>query len=110
MTDDTLTSLPPLPPEGAARLLDQMFRIWIEPAIEERQLGLSRDDVQKALVVLALGQAPQVSINDEAELVSHFQVTRAIEHGEAVTLGDISGIAGLQAYEVDPNAGWIVLA
>lgn len=41
-----------LDPEGIATLLDQMFRLWIEPAIEERSLGLSRADVTKALVVL----------------------------------------------------------
>jgi hypothetical protein len=36
-----------------------MFRLWIEPAIEERSLGLSRADITNALVVLPSSARPQ---------------------------------------------------
>lgn len=107
---DSPPSQPALPPEGAASLLDQMFRLWIEPLIEERQLGLTRADVTKALVILPPSDALKVQINDEVQLIAQVEVTRSIEAGEAVTLGDVQSVAGLQPVEVDPNAGWIAFA
>lgn len=41
-------------PEISGALLDQTFRLWVEPAISEQGMNLTRQDVSKALVVLAL--------------------------------------------------------
>jgi HEPN domain-containing protein len=51
-----------------------------------------------------------VSINGDVELIALFRAARAIEAGEAVTLGDISGIEGLRPANIDANAGWLALA
>lgn len=99
-----------LDPEGAATLVDQMFRLWIEPAIAERSLGLSRADVTKALVVLPPSEPPQVLLNDAVQFVARLRATRTIGPGEVVTLADIGSIEHLAPVEVDPNAGWIALA
>jgi HEPN domain-containing protein len=99
-----------LSPDGTARLLDQMFRLWIEPAIDERCLGLSRSDVTKALVVLPPSAPPQVLVNDAVQFVARVRATRRIEQGEAMTAADFDRIEDLAPAEVDPNAGWIALA
>jgi hypothetical protein len=44
------TELPEEP--WAQSVLDQMYRLWIEPAIEARGLALSRDQVVKAAVAM----------------------------------------------------------
>lgn len=99
-----------LPPEGSEVLLDQMFRLWIEPAIAERGLSLTRADVTTAVVVMPPSEPPRVLINEEAQVIAQLQVTRSVEAGEAVTLDDIAGVADLAPADLDPNAGWVALA
>jgi hypothetical protein len=89
--------------EGTAVLLDHMFRLWIEPAIKERSLGLSRTDVTKALVLLPPSQPPQVLLNDAVQFVARFRAAGTIEAGEPVTLADIDSIEDLAPVDVDPG-------
>src|ERR1700692_2409985 len=84
-----------LPPEGSEALLDQMFRLWIEPAIAERGLILTRGDVTTAVVVMPPSDPPRVLINEEAQVIAQIQGTRSVAAGEAVTLEDIAGVADL---------------
>jgi HEPN domain-containing protein len=100
----------PLPSDFSATLLDQVFRLWVEPEAVERGLGLTRADVLKALVVMAPSDVPKVYINDEVELIAQARAARSIEAGETVTLDDISSVEGLRPASVDGNAGWIALA
>ena len=99
-----------LPPEGTAALLDQMFRLWIEPAIKDRGLAITRDDVTKALVVMPPSDPPRVLINDEVQLIAHVRAARPIAQGQVVTLEDISNVEDLSPANLDPNAGWIAFA
>lgn len=102
--DDCLTP-PSLPPEGAARLLDHVFQIWIDRTIAERHPGFQRGDVTKALVVLSPAKLPLVRINDEVELVASVRATRSLEAGEPVTLADFDAVRDLRPKDIDPNAG-----
>lgn len=99
-----------LPVDFGPSLLDQAFRLWVEPAVAERGLGLSRAEIVKALVVMAPSDVPKVLINDEAELIAQFRAARTIEAGEVVTLADISNVEGVVPANIDENAGWIALA
>jgi len=94
----------------SAALLDQMFRLWVEPALAERGLGLTRSDVVKALVVMAPADVPRVYINDEVQLIARVRATRSVQEGEAVTLEDVSEVESLWPANVDGNAGWITFA
>jgi HEPN domain-containing protein len=97
-------------PEFSASLLDQVFRLWVEPSIAERGVELTRSEVVKALVVMAPTEAPAVYLNDEAGLIAHVRAARAVAAGQEVTLDDISSIEGLVPSDIDPNAAWIALA
>lgn len=93
-----------LAPEGIATLLDQMFRLCIEPAIEERSRryqGPRRPPPSAP---------PQVLLNDAVQFVARVRVTRASQSGEPTTLASFDSIEDLAPVEVDPNAGWIALA
>jgi hypothetical protein len=68
-----------LDPEGIATRLDQMFRLWIQPAIEEQSLGLSRP--YQGLVVLPPSAPPPFSSNDAVQFVARVRATRASEPG-----------------------------
>ena len=94
----------------SAALLEQIFQLWVEPAIAERGLGLTRSDVVKALVVMTPANVPHVCINDEVQLIARVRATRTIEEGEPATLADISGVESLWPANVDSNAGWITFA
>ena len=96
--------------EFSATLLDQVFSLWVEPAVSERGLGLTRSDVVKALVAMAPSEVPKVYINDEVQLVAQVRATRSIQQGESVTLEDISGVEDLRPLDVDGNSGWIAFA
>jgi HEPN domain-containing protein len=103
-----------LPPEGAAALLDQAFRLWIEPAIAERGLTITRADVVKALVAMPPSQPPLVLINDDIRddvaLIARVRAARPIEAGQTVTPADYSSIEDLLPFGIDPNAAWVALA
>ncbi|HEY8082692.1 MAG TPA: HEPN domain-containing protein [Solirubrobacterales bacterium] len=108
MTDQSAPDMPT--PEFSASLLDQVFRLWIEPAIAENGAELVRSDVVKALVVMAPLDAPTVYLNDDAGLIAHARAARSIDAGQEVTLDDISSIEGLVPSDIDPNAAWVALA
>jgi hypothetical protein len=99
-----------LPPEIGVTLLDDAFRLWIEPAIVERGLGLSRAEVSKALVVMSPSEMPKVLINDEVRLIASFRAAGPIEKGQEVTLADIAGVESVHPADIDPNAGWLAFA
>jgi HEPN domain-containing protein len=104
------TGQSPFPSDFSANLLDQVFRLWVEPAVAERGLGFTRSDVMKALVVMPPSDVPKVYINDEVQLIAQVRAARSIQIGEAVTLEDISSVEGLRPANVDGNAGWITFA
>jgi hypothetical protein len=99
-----------LPHEWTASLLDQLFRIWVEPAIDERRAGVTRAEVTKALVVLSSTGSPRVQINEEVDLVAHIDVARPFEEGEPVTFSDINSIKRLRPREGDRDSAWVALA
>lgn len=103
MTDAT-------PPDAGEALVDQVFRLWVTPAIGERGLALTRTDVVKALVIFPPHDRPAVLINDDALLRAQVRLGRSVEAGEPVTVSDIADVADLEPAEIDPNAGWIALA
>ena len=97
-------------PKFGAALLDQVFRLWVEPAIVERRLGLTRAEVVQALVVMPPSDAPQVFINEEAELIAHVRSAGPIDAGAVAAAADISSVEGVRPANLDPNAGWIAFA
>src|SRR5690348_1104767 len=99
-----------IPPEVGEALVDQVFRLWVNPAIVERGLDLTRADVVKALVTFPPHGRPGVLINDDVILRALVQLNRGVEAGEPVTLADVTGVGNLEPTEIDPNAGWIALA
>jgi HEPN domain-containing protein len=98
-----------LPHELGPALLDQLFRLWVEPAIAERGLGITRAEVRKALVVVPTAGPLTVLINDEVELLAQVEVGRSLEPGEDISLSDIIDVHTLSPANVDPNAGWIAM-
>lgn len=102
----------PNPPshEGTTSLVDQVFRIWVEPAIDERRTGLTRADVTRALVFLSPTASPMVRINDEVDLMAHIDVARSFDQGEPVAFSDIKGITRLRPSEGESDSGWVALA
>ena len=73
-------------PEISGALLDQTFRLWVEPAISEQGMNLTRQDVSKALVVFAPSTNPRVYVNDDAQLIAQVRASRDIKAGQEVTL------------------------
>ena len=100
----------PIPPDVGEALVDQVFRLWVNPAIVERSLDLTRADVVKALVIFPQHDRPAVLINDDVILRAQVQLNRAVEAGEPVTLADVTSVGDLEPAEIDPNAGWVALA
>jgi uncharacterized protein (UPF0332 family) len=98
-----------LPPEFGVTLLDEAFRIWIEPEIAKRGLKTTRTEVSKALVVMSPAESPKVLINDEVQLIATFRAAGPIEKGQVVTLADVAGVESVHPANVDPNAGWLAL-
>lgn len=99
-----------IPPDAGEALVDQVFRLWVNPAIVERGLDLTRADVVKALVIFPPHDRPAVLLNDDVVIRAQVQLNRAVEAGEPVTLADVTSVGDLEPAEVDPNAGWIALA
>jgi hypothetical protein len=94
--------------EMAAAVLDQVFDLWILPAIRARGLQLGRDQVRKALVTSKPGSAPKVSVNDEALLSVQVPAPGPVAVGEAVPV-DANAVSALRPITVDPDAAWIAL-
>ena len=100
----------PIPPDVGEELVDQVFRLWVTPAVVERGLQLTRADVAKALVIFPPHERPAVLINDDVLLHAHVRLGRPVEAGDPVTVADITDMDDLEPAELDPNAGWIALA
>jgi hypothetical protein len=98
--------------EFAARVVDQMYDLFIFPELERRGLPAERSAVRTALVTLPPGADVDVALNDEAELAFHATSTGAIEAGKVITIDaiDPATVAGLRPVSVDPDAGWVALA
>lgn len=91
-------------------LIDQMFTLWIVPHIEASNLDISRDQVVRALVVLHPNGAPEVMLNERAELPATVQVRDAVASGEPVTAENVEHVSGLRPAKIEPDAGWIAFA
>nr|WP_042178800.1 hypothetical protein [Kibdelosporangium sp. MJ126-NF4]CTQ99120.1 hypothetical protein [Kibdelosporangium sp. MJ126-NF4] len=66
---------------SADALIDQMFTLWIVPNVEASNLNITRDQVVQALVVLHPNGAPEVKLNEQAELLATVQVRDAVVQG-----------------------------
>lgn len=99
-----------IPPDVGEALVDQLFRLWVNPAIAERGLNVTRADIVKALVIFPPHDRPAVLINDDVLLRAQLRLRRPVEAGEPITVDAITDIADLGPAEIDPNAGWIALA
>jgi hypothetical protein len=95
--------------EMASKVIDQMFDLWVLPEINARGLGLTREQVDKALIVMAPGLAPQVSINEEALLSVTMPAPGPVVPGQAVPI-DVEQVEFLRPVKVDPDAGWVAFA
>ncbi|MGA4786740.1 HEPN domain-containing protein [Nocardia sp. AB354] len=95
---------------SAAALIDQMYTLWIAPHIETSNLDITRDHVLKALVVLHPNSAPEVMLNEQAELLAMVRVRDAVASGEPVTAENIEHVSNLRPAEIAPDAGWIAFA
>lgn len=95
---------------SADALIDQMFTVWIVPHLEASKLDITRDQVVRALVVLHPNGAPEVKLNEQAELLATVQVRGAVASGEPVTAENVEHVSGLRPAEIEPDAGWIAFA
>jgi len=91
----------------AQRVLDQMYRLWIEPAIQTRGLNLTRDRVMKAVVVMPPNGPIEVLLNDDVQLLAEAVAQRPIERGEGLTAADLVDIRHIEPAGVDPNVAWL---
>ena len=96
-------------------VLDQSFRLWIEPAIATRGLDLTRDQVRAAAVIMPPDGPIKVLLNDDllsddVHLVASAVAQRPLEAGESVTAADLVDIRHLEPVGIDPNAGWLAFA
>jgi len=87
----------------AQRVLDQMYRLWIEPAIQTRGLNLTRDGVMKAVVVMPPNGPIEVLLNDDVQLLAEAVAQRPIERGEGLTAADLVDIRHIEPAGVDPT-------
>ena len=96
-----------------AGLLDQSFRLWIEPAIATRGLDLTRDQVRAAAVIMPPEGPIEVLLNDDLHTDVHLVATavaqRPLRAGEGVTATDLVELRS-RAVGIDPNAGWLAFA
>jgi hypothetical protein len=95
--------------EMASTMIDQIFDLWVLPEIKARGLGLTREQVNKALIVMAPGLAPQVSINEEALLSAAMSAPGLVVPRQMVPI-DVEKVQFLRPVKVDPDAGWIAFA
>jgi len=101
---------PPLPPEAAQQLIDQVFAIWINPEIERRRAdGLIGDSWPfiAAQIIFNVGTQSEVRLNDQVQIVLQVRATRPIEKGELIRAEDFSDIVGGNLTNSDPNAGHV---
>jgi hypothetical protein len=87
-----------------------MFTLWILPHIESSNLDVSRDQIAQAVVILHPNGAPEVLLNDQAELVAKAKVRGAVAAGEPVTTENVEQLSALRPAKVPPAAGWIAFA
>ncbi len=74
-----------IPPDVGEALVDQVFRLWVNPAIVERRLGLTRADVVNALVVFPSSAVKQCGAASRERLHSQpasWSTSRATCSGE----------------------------
>src|SRR5688572_23512904 len=73
-------------------LIDQVFALWIVPHIEASNLDITRDQITQALVVLHPDGAPEVLLNDQAELLATAKVRDAVASGEPVMAENVEHV------------------
>jgi hypothetical protein len=103
MADDVETPDPKI----SNTLYDQMWELWVGPAVEEHGSDLTPDTLRKVVVELPPGGPVSVRLNDEAAIEASFTSTRPIEAGEDVYLEDIAELHGVKPIGLGENSGWI---
>jgi hypothetical protein len=101
----------PLPADGHANLLQQVFELWAQPEVERRQvLGtMPRPAQVHAVQVLLRADGPvDVRLNDEVRGIARATADRDVAAGELVSFQDVESLVdfSLEAAD-DANAGHI---
>lgn len=87
--------------------MQEMF--W-EPEIERRGGLEVTGPIHTALAILSPGKPVEIRLNEECQLVARARVNSAVKPGDPVTADNLDSIEALEPLDVDPDAGWVVLA
>jgi hypothetical protein len=94
--------------KAASRILEQAFKLWIEPELKRRaadgriKQGFAVWAVQ---VVLNVDADPEIRINQEVKGVFVARPGKKAKPGETLLLRDIAHIESMKLTDEDPNAG-----
>ena len=98
--------------EGSKALLEQVLTVWVNPEIERRRSAGTWTDgftLHGAQIIMNIGEAPKVRLNDEVKGVLAGVCARAVEKGECVGWDALSEVKELFLTNQDPDAGHITL-
>ena len=113
MEDDEAREPHPLEGEGAERLLQQAFELWINPEVERREaegLLTTPFEIHAAQRLQWPDGRTEVRLNDEVNGVGSLRAPRAIERGDPIYLSDLDGLVGFDLLPEELDAGhWTVL-
>jgi hypothetical protein len=116
MSDTVAKTAESIQAEANQRTVDDVFRLFITPEIERRQVaGLAPKPypLQKAQVVMNVGRPIQVRLNDEVKAVMSVEVEDEVklnmQIGQPVRWDAIKSIADVRLTEDDPNAAHITM-
>lgn len=102
----------PAEPTFADNLLHRVFDLWIDPEVERRQsLGLLPEDfrLRAAQVILNVGAAPEVRLDEEVRAKAKIKPARPIEAGDIVRAVDVDEYVAVELTDVDPDAGHVTV-
>lgn len=103
----------PFEGEGAQRLMQQAFELWITPEVTRRQaLGElpTPFDIRAAQRLQWPNGRIEVRLNDEVRGVGLVRANRAVDKGDTVYLSDLEGLESFDLPEEELDAGhWTLL-
>jgi hypothetical protein len=93
-------------------LLEQAWRLWIEPEVAQRQASGTLPkpfELRAAQVLMEIDRPRQVRLNEEVRAVISARAQRTIQKGEPVSEADIDDIEEFTLTDTDPNAAHITM-